>query len=79
MNSITEKTGVTLTLPTLIGLCVGLITIGGTVDRVLQQEKLIHKVESFAKEYVEQEVGGLRSDWERDRTMQNKRLDKLEQ
>lgn len=28
--------------------------------------------------YIEQEVGGLRSDWERDRSEQNRRLIKLE-
>lgn len=30
------------------------------------------------REYVEQEVGGLRSDWERDREEQNRRLINLE-
>lgn len=30
------------------------------------------------RNYVEQEVGGLRSDWERDRAEQNRRLIKLE-
>ena len=31
-----------------------------------------------ARKYVEQEVGGLRADWERDRALQNSRLNKLE-
>lgn len=30
------------------------------------------------EDYIEQEVGGLRADWERDRKEQNRRLEKLE-
>ena len=31
-----------------------------------------------AREYTEQEVSGLRSDWDRDRIEQNKRIERLE-
>jgi len=38
----------------------------------------IEEVKSESKEYVEQEVGGLRSDWERGQYQDDKRLEKLE-
>ena len=34
---------------------------------------------SKAREFTQQEVDGLRADWERDRVMQNERLKQLEQ
>lgn len=43
-----------------------------------QNKERIEIINNTLKSYIEQEVGGLRSDWERDRTEQNKRIEKLE-
>jgi hypothetical protein len=60
------------------------VALNETLDR--EEREKIKKEESekheqimqwFSK-YLQDEVGGLRADWERDRQMQNKRLDKLE-
>lgn len=44
-----------------------------------QNKERIEEVNKTTREYVEQEVGGLRSDWERDREAQEKRFEKLEE
>lgn len=43
-----------------------------------QNKEQIHHVEQAVREFSEQEILGLRADWERDRLEQNKRLEKLE-
>lgn len=49
--------------------------LGRAYAKIEDGEKERGKIE----EYVEQEVNGLRSDWERDRKEQNRRLIKLEE
>lgn len=43
-----------------------------------QNRERIELVNEAIKAFVEQELQGLRDDWERDRSEQNKRLEKLE-
>lgn len=43
-----------------------------------QNKERIELVNENIKAFVEQELQGLRADWERDRMEQNKRLEKLE-
>lgn len=47
-------------------------------EEVKELKHDIEEVRKYAKEYIEQENGGLRADWERDRLEQNKRIEKLE-
>ena len=64
-----------ISLSLLIGLIVGAFTLGGTVSKILAQEKEIQELKS----YLEGEVDGLRSDWERRyKDDINPRLSKLE-
>ena len=67
---------VNISLSFLIGLIISAFTLGGTVSKILAQEKEIQEM----KEYLEGEVSGLRSDWER-RYQDNikPRLEKLEE
>lgn len=65
-------------LPISIGLvvfcCAISFSLGTLYTKIFDQGEELQEVRNF----VEQEVGGLRADWERDRQMQNKRLEKLE-
>ena len=74
MSEITEKTSIRIPLIYVIPAAISLITFGGIVDRLLTSEQRRAEL----KEYLLEEVSGLRADWERDRAEQNKRLDKLE-
>lgn len=71
------------------GKIIGLVTIGIFIGKSMQadshaQEDIIinsanvEKAEKRVMDYVRDEVGGLRSDWDRDREDQNRRLEKLE-
>jgi len=66
---------VNISLSFLIGLVISAFTLGGTVSKILSQEKEIHEM----RDYLEGEISGLRSDWER-RYQDNikPRLEKLE-
>lgn len=44
----------------------------------LSLQKQLDEIKVNYKKYADMEVGGLRSDWERDREEQNKRIEKLE-
>lgn len=68
-----KKINVSLSL--LVGLVVASFTIGGVVSKLMSQEHEIQDV----RHYIDAEVGGLRSDWERryDDNI-NPRLEKLE-
>lgn len=71
---------------TVLGGAIGVSYFAGYSIRDMEkrQEEVddikhaIDEVHLYAKELVEQEVGGLRSDWERDRKEIIKRLDKFE-
>lgn len=67
---------VNISLSFLIGLIISAFTLGGTVSKILAQEKEIQEL----KTYLEGEVDGLRSDWERRYKDDVKpRLEKLEE
>ncbi len=69
-----KKINVSLSL--LIGLVIASFTLGGVVSKLMSQENEIKEV----KEFLLEEVSGLRSDWERRYYDDvNKRLEKLEE
>lgn len=75
MNAPELENKITISWQLLLGIVVITFTLGGTVTKVLSQE---HDIEAV-RDYVEQEVGGLRADWERQyRTDVNPRIEKLE-
>lgn len=64
----------TVTISLLIWIAGVSFSMGMIYKSIIDNEKEHIQIQ----EYVEQEVGGLRSDWERDRTEQNRRLILLE-
>ena len=59
----------------ILGIVASAFTIGGVVTKITSQAEEIQEV----RRYVEQEVGGLRSDWERRyKDNVNPRLENLE-
>ena len=71
---ISKETRVKMPLGTIVALCVACLSLGGTISKVLSHSEDIDN----ARKYTEQEVSGLRSDWERRNKDVEKRLDKLE-
>jgi len=71
---------------TVLGGCIGVSYFAGYSVRDMENreedlkemKQLIYEVKQTSREYVEQEVGGLRSDWERGQNQDEKRLEKLE-
>ncbi len=64
----------TVTIGLIIWVAAISFSMGMIYARIVDHTKDI----KAARDFVEQEVGGLRSDWERDRESQNKRIDKIE-
>jgi hypothetical protein len=75
LSEITEKTSIKIPLIYVVPAVIALISFGGIVDRLMTGEERRNEL----KEYLLEEVSGLRADWERDRAEQNRRLNKLEQ
>ena len=71
------KIGNTPFMTVLWYLAIGFI-IGGIVTKQIDSNEKIDANYNRLKEYIEQEVGGLRSDWERENTEVHRRLEKLE-
>ena len=64
----------TVTISLLIWIAIVSFSMGMIYKSIIDGEKERNAI----KDYVKQEVDGLRSDWERDRKEQNRRLIKLE-
>ena len=64
----------TVTISLLIWIAGVSFSMGMIYKSIIDNDKEHVKIE----EHIEQEVGGLRSDWERDRAEQNRRLILLE-
>ena len=73
MNAPEFDKKINISLGLIIGLVVASFTLGGVVSKVLSQEAEIQSV----RDYVGQEVGGLRSDWERNNKKVEKEIDYL--
>ncbi len=71
-NDFDKQTTVTISL--LIWIAIVSFSMGMIYKSIIDGEK----ERNVIKDYVKQEVDGLRSDWERDRKEQNRRLIKLE-
>lgn len=74
-----------LSISFLVALVITAFSLGGTITTLILQvgkidhiENEIEQSKKEAMEYTTQEVGGLRSDWERDRADQNKDIDNLQ-
>ena len=61
-----------------VGLVIWIATISFSMGMLYARITDHTKDIKAARQYVEQEVGGLRSDWERDKKEQDRRLIKLE-
>ena len=64
----------TVTISLLVWIAIVSCSMGMIYKSIIDGEKERNTI----KDYVKQEVDGLRSDWERDRKEQNRRLIKLE-
>ena len=64
----------TVTISLLIWIAGVSFSMGMIYKSIIDNEKEHISI----KQYIEQEVGGLRSDWDRDRKEQDRRLIKLE-
>jgi len=64
----------TVTISLLVWIAIVSFSMGMIYKSIIDGEKERNTI----KDYVKQEVDGLRSDWERDRKEQNRRLIKLE-
>jgi len=64
----------TFSISLIVSLIVASFVVGGIVSRLLSQEDDI----KASKDYTTQEVGGLRSDWERKNDEYERRLQNLE-
>lgn len=76
-----NKVNVSISL--IVALVIAAFSLGGVVTGLLGLESKINQVDQSAKDYIEQEVGGLRSDWERQNAIEkeinealNKRIDR---
>lgn len=67
-----KKTTVTITL--LVWIAGVSFSMGMIYKSIIDNDKEHVQI----RNYVDQEIGGLRSDWERDRAEQNRRLIKIE-
>jgi len=74
LSELSEKTTIRVPLFAAIPIIIALISFGGIVDRLLTSEERREEL----KEYLLEEVEGLRKDWERDRKSQDERLYRLE-
>lgn len=64
----------TVTIGLLIWIAMVSFSMGMIYAKIMDNEQEHITI----KGYIEQEVGGLRADWERDRAEQNRRLELLE-
>lgn len=71
------KIGNTPFLTVLWYIGIGFI-IGGLITKQIDTNEMVINNRESAKEYTEQEVGGLRADWERENKEVHRRLNKLE-
>lgn len=64
----------TITIGFIVWIAAISFSMGMIYARIMDHSKDIGK----AREFAEQEVNGLRADWERDRKDQNERISKIE-
>lgn len=64
--------------PVTIGLIIWIAVISFSLGMIYAKIIDNEKEHEHIREFVEQEVSGLRADWERDRVEKNRRLEKLE-
>lgn len=82
LNNIPEeiqkiKIGNTPFLTVLWYISIGFV-IGGLITKQIDTNEMVINNRKSAKEYTEQEVSGLRADWERENEEVHRRLNKLE-
>lgn len=70
-----NKVNVSISL--IMALAISAFSLGGVVTGLLGLESRITEVQKKSKELVEQEVGGLRSDWERQELIDKERAESI--